>query len=65
MCLFITPLHHTPLIKQRNNFSITIGMGMSSICAMGRDSSVGIATRYGLDGLGSNPGGGEIFRTRG
>ena len=31
---------------------------------MGRDSSVGIATRYGLDGLGSYPGGGEIFRTR-
>ena len=31
---------------------------------MDRDSSVGIATRYGLDGLGSNPSGGEIFRTR-
>ena len=31
---------------------------------MGRDSSVGIATCYGLDGPGSNPGGGEIFRTR-
>jgi allophanate hydrolase subunit 1 len=30
---------------------------------MGRDSSVGIATRYGLDGPGSNPGGGKIFRT--
>ena len=30
----------------------------------GRDSSVGIATRYGLDGPGWNPGGGEIFRTR-
>ena len=28
----------------------------------GRGSSVGIATDYGLDGLGSNPGGGEIFR---
>ena len=28
---------------------------------MGRDSSVGIATRYGR---GSNPGGGEIFRIR-
>jgi hypothetical protein len=24
----------------------------------------GIATRYGLNGPGSNPGGGEIFRTR-
>ena len=31
---------------------------------MGRDSSVGIATRYGLDGPGSNPGAGEILRTR-
>jgi hypothetical protein len=28
------------------------------------DISVGIATRYGLDGPGSNPGWGEIFRTR-
>ena len=32
---------------------------------MGRDRSVGIATRYGLDGPGfEGPGGGEIFRTR-
>jgi hypothetical protein len=30
---------------------------------VGRDSSVGIATVYGLDDPGSNPGGGEIFRT--
>ena len=29
----------------------------------GRDSSVGITTRYGLDGPGSNPGLGEIVRT--
>jgi len=28
----------------------------------GLGSSVGIATDYGLDGLGSNPGGDEIFR---
>ena len=28
----------------------------------GPDSSVGIATGYGLEGPGSNPGGGEIFR---
>ena len=27
----------------------------------GPGSSVGIATDYGLDGSGSNPGGGEIF----
>ena len=31
---------------------------------MGTDSSVGTATRYGLDGRGSNPSGGEIFRIR-
>jgi hypothetical protein len=34
---------------------------------VGRDSSVGIATDYGLDGPGiekKNPGGREIFRTR-
>ena len=29
----------------------------------GPGSSVGIATAYGLDGPGSNPGGDEIFRT--
>jgi len=28
----------------------------------GAGSSFGIATDYGLDGLGSNPGGDEIFR---
>jgi len=32
---------------------------------VGRDSAVGIATRYGLDGPGFEiPVGGEIFRTR-
>ena len=30
--------------------------------AHGPDSAVGIATDYGLDGPGSNPGGDEIFR---
>ena len=30
---------------------------------MGLDSSVGIATRYRLDGRGSNPDAGEILRT--
>jgi len=37
---------------------------MNNVYIMGRDSSVGIVTGYGLDGPGSNPGGGEIFRTR-
>jgi hypothetical protein len=31
---------------------------------VGQDSSVGIATRYGSEVGGLNPGGGEIFRTR-
>ena len=32
------------------------------ICIYGTGTSVGIATDYGLDGPGSNPGGDEIFR---
>jgi len=32
------------------------------VCACGPGSSVGIVTDYGLDGLGSNPGGEEFFR---
>jgi len=32
-------------------------------CDCGPGSSVGIATGYGLNGPGSNPGGVEIFRT--
>ena len=31
------------------------------VCVCGTGSSVGIATDYGLDGPGSNPGGDEIF----
>ena len=34
------------------------------IYRVGRDSSVGIVTCYGLDGQRSIPGGGEVFRTR-
>ena len=33
-----------------------------TILLSGPDNSVGIATDYGLDGPGSNPGGDEIFR---
>jgi len=32
-----------------------------TLCTSGPGSSVGIANDYGLDGLGSNPGGDEIF----
>jgi len=35
---------------------------LSPLLYCGPGSSVGIATDYGLDGPGSNPGGGEIFR---
>jgi len=35
---------------------------MVPILIYGPGSSVGIATDYGLDGQGSNPGGDEIFR---
>ena len=37
-----------------------IQMVLEALCGPG--SSVGIATDYGLDGPGSNPGGNEIFR---
>ena len=38
---------------------VNIDMG---VCVCGPGSSVGIATDYGLDGLGLNPGVNEIFR---
>ena len=43
-----------------NRFLIS---SMLEAIIVGRDSSVGIATAYGLDGPGSNPGGGEISGT--
>ena len=40
-------------------------IGNVRVAYVGRDCSVGIATRYGLDGLGiESRCGGEIFRTR-
>jgi hypothetical protein len=39
-----------------------VKIGVSLQVKRGRDSAVGIATRYGLDGPGSSPGGGETFR---
>jgi len=38
-------------------------MALCYYCGLG--SSVGIGTDYGLDSLGSNPGGDEIFRLSG
>ena len=40
----------------------SINLFLYSWVRVGRGSSVGIATDYGLDGPGSNPGGDEIFR---
>jgi hypothetical protein len=48
-------------------FNVTKGIQWVHSSLMGRDSSVGIATRYGLGGSGIEcrwGGGGEIFRTR-
>jgi hypothetical protein len=48
------------------NYFPSVYLGAPICCFPGRDSSVGIATRCGLDGPGieSRWGGGEIFRTR-
>jgi hypothetical protein len=43
--------------------AVSLVLERSNRMLVGRDSSVGTATGYGLDGPGSNPGGGEIFRT--
>ena len=45
-----------------NAFCITKDKFVSVLNKQGPGSSVGIATDYGLDGPGSNPGGDEIFR---
>ena len=67
-CLF--PAY--PTIKILNVFLIYICMlhtpstsyylNTPKLFYLGRDSSVGIATYFGLDGPGSNPSWGEIFR---
>ena len=41
-------------------FVVTFSQPLATICGPG--SSVGIATDYGLDDPGSNPGGDDIFR---
>jgi len=56
---------HVSLTPDKNNGYSAIRhmaihiISLNSFC--GPDSSVGIATNYGLDGPGSNPGGDEIF----
>ena len=44
-------------------YSVSEGYCRVSLQSCGPDSSVGIGTELRLDGPGSNPGGGEIFRT--
>jgi len=41
---------------------LLVNNGPVRLLTVGRGSSVGIATDYGLDGPGSNPDGDEIFR---
>ena len=45
---------HVPTVLKSGSLNLLVG----------RVSSVGIETRYGLDVPGSNPGAGEIFRAR-
>ena len=47
-------------IQQPDTFQYKIRKETKGKCGLG--SSVDIATDYGLDGPGSNPGGDEIFR---
>ena len=46
---------------ERDNFTCTCIL-VNYLLVCGPGSSVGIETDYRLDGLGSNPGGDEIFR---
>jgi len=46
--------------RAKNFWHISVSIATNG----GPGSSVGIATDYGLEGPGSNPGGDEIFRTR-
>ena len=51
-------MYEFSITTEKKSFNIDL-----SWVIVGRDSSVDIATAYGLDGLGSNPGAGEIFCT--
>ena len=48
--------------RQGTFWSISTILDCYIYLLFGPGSSVGIATEYGLDGPGSNPGGDEIFR---
>jgi len=61
VCSQIHTIHTITLCGQNVEFRSSVKPG-----GVGRDTSVGIATRYGLDGPGIESwwGGGEILRTR-
>jgi len=52
----------TDVSSSARRLYIRLRYGAVRLKFVGRGSSVDIATDYGLDGLGSNPGGDEIFR---
>ena len=58
-------LQDTTHYKTTNNSESALNpfLYIIKVLMCGPGSSVGIVTGYGLDGPGSNPGGGEIFRT--
>jgi len=64
-CDFLNPSGEKKILAQsfaKNFYRKTLPWFLlNTFCGPG--SSVGIATGYGLDGPGSNLGGGEIFRT--
>jgi hypothetical protein len=55
---------HTHTLPPNLTYLITFDFLSFYFSFVGRDSSVSIPTRYGLDSPGSNPGEDEIFRTR-
>ena len=56
-------VHHRRSLPVNLLFSLCFLFNKVTLFLCGPGSVVGIATGYGLDGPGSNPGGGEIFRT--
>jgi len=63
--MFRRILHHPQreLLSLAQKYLLICNDLISNIYTCGPGSSVGIATGYGLYGLGSNPGGDEIFRS--
>ena len=49
------------LVHSKKLFCLSVCLSVCIVVLFGLGSSVGIATDYGLDGPGSNPGGDEIF----